>query len=263
MGIYNENKLKLLHLAWPPLAVLTTHALNEKGFSNQLIQKYFKTGWLNRISSGAFIRQHEQATWQGGIFAIQHDLKLPIHVGGLTALEMQGLAHYLSLASSHNIYLYNTSAHKCKMPTWFVNFFNKEKEFNFKQCHIFNSELGLTTQTIEKLEIVISSPERAILELLYLVPKYIGVEHAANLVENLQTINPELMQLLLEDCRHILIKRLFLCLADIHQLPVMQHLDLNKIDLGNGDRSVNIGGRYYPKYKIVLQDLGSGNLGEI
>lgn len=262
MSIYIENKLQFLHQAWPSNAVLTTCTLKAKGFSDQLIQKYCHSGWLRRIGVGAFVRQNDQAIWQGGLYAIQHDLKKNIHLGGLTALELSGLAHYLGLAPEKIIYLYNTSSTKNKLPGWFIKHFNQKAIFTYKQCYIFDKEIGLKTQIIEGLEIIVSEPERAILELLYLVPEVVSVEHAANLVENLQTIRPENMQCLLESCRHILIKRLFLCLADWCQLPILKYLRIDKIALGSGDRTINSGGRYFPKYKLVLSYSDPSNLAE-
>lgn len=251
MGIHIENKLMFLHQAWPSGAIITAAALRAKGFSDQLIQKYCYSGWLKRIETGAFVRQHDRVIWQGALHAIQHDLKKSIHIGGLTALSLSGLAHYLDVSLEENIYLYNTSSTKVKLPHWF-QYFSKEIVFTYKQCHLFNEELGLKMRTLEGLNIIVSEPERAILEVLYLVPAVISVEHAANLVENLQTIRPKLMQSLLEECRHILVKRLFLCLADLSQLPVLRHLKINKIALGSGDRTVNPGGKYFPKYKLIL-----------
>lgn len=265
MNIENESKLKLLHHFWPTNAILTSVALKQKGFSDQLIQNYCRSGWLKRIAPAAFIRQHDQAIWQGGLYAIQMDLKKSVHLGGLTALELHGLAHYLGLASGKTIYFYNTSSTKCRLPGWFSHYFNQARKFDFIQCHIFEEEIALESQRIEGLDIVISTPERAILELLYLVPQTISVEHAANLVENLQSIRPDTMQHLLESCRHILIKRLFLCLADLCKLPVLKYLRLNTIDLGSGDRTVNPGGKYFSNYKLVLSynkledDIDSNN----
>jgi predicted transcriptional regulator of viral defense system len=258
MSIDFNTKLRLLHQAWPPHAIITTAALRAKGFSDQLIQKYCHSGWLRRIETGAFIRQHERATWQGGLYAIQHDLKKNIHIGGLTALALSGLAHYLGASLEENIYLYNTSSTRAKLPHWF-QYFSKEVVLTYTQCHLFNEELGLKTQTLEGVSIIASEPERAILEVLYLVPGIISVEHAANLVENLQMIRPDLMQHLLEECRHILVKRLFLCLADLSQLPVLNHLQVNKVTLGKGDRTVNPGGKYFSKYKLIVAYDGSGD----
>ncbi len=257
MSIDIDNKLKFLHQAWPSNAILTTHALKANGFSDQLIQKYCHSGWLRRIGVGGFVRQNDRPIWQGGLYAIQHQLKKNIHLGGLTALELSGLAHYLRLAPEKvtiHFYLYNTSATKIKLPGWFIKYFNKKVTFTYKQCHIFNEEIGLTTQIMEGLEIIVSEPERAILELLYLVPDTVSIEDATYLVENLQTIRPESMQAMLENCRHILIKRLFLCLADLCQLPVLEYLNLNRITLGSGERTIGSGKKYFSKYKLLLRN---------
>lgn len=252
MSIEIKNKIKFLYAAWPKNAVLTSSSLKSKGFSDQLVQKYNDSGWVRRIGTGAFVRQNDKPIWEGGLYAIQHDLKKNIHIGGLTALVLAGLAHYLDMAEEGLIYLYNTSSQKTDLPKWFAECFNKKSRFLYKQCHLFNKEIGLRKQTVEGLEIVISEPERAILELLYFVPKIISVEHAVKLIENLQTIYPDKMQSLLESCRHILVKRLFLCLADLCQLPVMKYLQEKKISLGSGDRTINRGGKYFSKYKLVL-----------
>jgi hypothetical protein len=262
MDIVIKDKLKFLHQHWPRNAVLTTAALRAKGYSDQLIQKYCFSGWLQRLGTGAFVRQSDQALWEGGLYAIQHDLNKPIHLGGLTALEMHGLSHYLRLSSEKTRYLYNTSASRHTLPSWFSQYFNKKKAFHYTQCHIFNEAMLLRTEHIEGLDLQVSSPEQAILEALYLVPKQLSVEHASQLVENLQTIVPDQMQQALENCRHILVKRLFLCLADLCQLPVLKHLNLERIELGSGERTIPPGGKYYSKYKLTLPYKGDDSKGE-
>jgi hypothetical protein len=260
MSIEIKTKIQLLHQAWPPNAILTTKALKDKGFSDQLIQKYCRSGWLKRLGVGAFVRQNDTPTWQGAFFSIQNDLKKLIHLGGITALELHGLAHNLERSPEKIIYLYNTSSGKITLPGWFNSYFNHNRKFSYTQCYLFNKEVGLGSQPIEGLKIILSEPERAILELLYLVPKFISVEDAANLVDNLQTIRPDIMQDLLEACRHILVKRLFLCLADLCQLPILTHLKINRIELGSGDRTINPGGKYFSKYGLVMSYNDNDNL---
>jgi hypothetical protein len=48
------------------------------------------------------------------------------------------------------------------------------------------------------------------------------------------------------------VRRLFLYLAERVNLPVMRHLNVEKIDLGKGDRSLVRMGRYVPKYGLLL-----------
>ncbi len=62
------------------------------------------------------------------------------------------------------------------------------------------NELGLTVHDEKGICIKISAPERAALEMLYLVPGKIGFEEAFLLIQNLTTLRYELVQSLLEKC---------------------------------------------------------------
>ena len=65
-------------------------------------------------------------------------------------------------------------------------------------------------------------------------------------------LRPKLMQSLLEQCASIKVRRLFLYLAERAALPVMRHLNLDRIDLGAGTRSIVPNGRYIAKYQLLL-----------
>jgi hypothetical protein len=112
--------------------------------------------------------------------------------------------------------------------------------------------LGLTEQRLGNLAINISTPERASLEMLYLVPHTQSVEEAWLLMEGLVTLRPRLVQSLLAACNSIKVRRLFLYLAEQHQHPWFERLDLSAIDLGVGNRSIVSGGRLDPKYQITV-----------
>jgi hypothetical protein len=75
---------------------------------------------------------------------------------------------------------------------------------------------------------------------------------AGLIMESMTLMRPKLMQSLLEQCASIKVRRLFLYLAERANLPVMRHLDLDRIDLGTGDRSLVPNGRYIAKYRLLL-----------
>jgi hypothetical protein len=97
-----------------------------------------------------------------------------------------------------------------------------------------------------------ASAERAILELLHLAPKEFDLVEAAMIVESMTSIRPKFMQSLLEQCASIKVRSVFLYLAERADLPIMRHLDLGRIDLGSGDRSLVPRGRYVAKYRLLL-----------
>lgn len=57
---------------------------------------------------------------------------------------------------------------------------------------------------------------------------------------------------LLQACRSVKDKRLFLVLAERHQRAWLSRLDMAKVDLGTGKRMLVPGGKLHPKYRITL-----------
>jgi hypothetical protein len=67
------------------------------------------------------------------------------------------------------------------------------------------------------------------------------------------------VQGLLEACRSVKVKRLFLYMAENQELPWLTKVDPSKVDLGKGKRMVVQKGRYDAKYRItVLRDRDEG-----
>ena len=98
----------------------------------------------------------------------------------------------------------------------------------------------------------ISSPERAILEYLHLAPDSIDLMECYQVMEGLSTLRPRLMQQRLEECRSIKVKRLFLYMAEKARHEWVKRLELSKLDLGKGPRSIVKGGVYSNKYALNL-----------
>lgn len=83
-----------------------------------------------------------------------------------------------------------------------------------------NRDLGFqyTETKVRDWTLKVSSPERAIMEVLYDVEKGgISFQHASELFEGLTNLRPRLVNKLLKSCRNDRTRRLFLFLADYHQ----------------------------------------------
>ena len=111
---------------------------------------------------------------------------------------------------------------------------------------------GLTEFKSGEFAVTISAPERAAMEMLHLVPKVVGFEEASLIMENLAGLRPELVQKLLEACRFVKVKRLFLYLAEKYSHPWFSRLDLSKLDLGKGKRLIVQRGMLDKKYQITV-----------
>lgn len=249
MNLQKITKLNLLLQKWPKGSVFTNYWLERCGVSRQLKRCYEEYSWVKSIGSGAVIRVGDKIDWYGGLYALQYQLNKAIHVGGKTALEMQGLRHFVRFKET-DIYLYGI--HKRKdLPKWFL-------DYDWGPCiHYINTaflpeRLAIEEEKWNDFSLMISSPERAIFEVLKLVPNEQSFEEASLLMENLSRMRPYLIQELLEACSSIKVKRLFLFFAEHLGHSWLSELCLEKIDLGKGKRVIVENGRLDSKYQITV-----------
>ncbi len=243
------SKINQLLKAWPSGTVATSRWLKEQGISQQLANKYESTSWLSRIGQGAFIRDGEKVEWLGGLYALQNQLQLPIHAGGKTALQQLGFAHFLPLGKS-KVWLFANPG--TKLPSWF-KFYPWGHKIDYFTPNLFSKmELGLTQKEMSNFLIRLSSPERAILEVLYLVPHTQSFEEANLLMEGLTSLRPALVQQLLENCNSIKVKRLFMLLAEKANYPWLKKLSPERVNFGTGKRSLVKKGVLNKKYQITI-----------
>ncbi len=249
-----------------PEGVVATRAwLMEKGLSRHAIDNLVKSRQLESISKGIYIRGTSKITWQSIVYTLQAFLKLDLVIGGLTALEMQGFSHYLSLSKKKVIHLFGND----KMPGW-VNQLIPDITFIWHSDHDllggrstrkpinFNGSNLLRSFTVERDwkenvgNLILSSPERAYLEMLLDVPQKVSFEHADQMMQGLTTLSPRSLQELLELCQNIKVRRLFFWLADRHNYNWLTKINPNNIDMGSGNRMLIKGGRLNKKYKITV-----------
>lgn len=242
-----------------PGTVALPRWLEGLGISRDLQKVYRKNGWLETIGPGAFKRSGEQVNWQGGLYSIQQQAKLPIHAGALTALSLQGLAHFFRM-TEETVFLF--SPRQTILPRWFKN-----HSWGYPVQHIKTSllpcsakalregeteGLALTTHEEKNFFITISTPERAILECLYLAPAKLDLMECYHLMEGLSNLRPKLLQELLEQCTSVKVKRLFLYMAKKAHHQWLHFVDQKKIDVGKGDRSIVKGGLYNSDFHISI-----------
>jgi len=247
----NRTKLNRLLANWPQGTVADSSWLIKQGFSKELLGYYKRTGWIKLLRNGANIRANDKVDWHGGLYAAQSQLNLPVHAGGKTALQLQGYAHFLPLGKKTLVTLFGPP--KAKLPTWFLK--NRwGVNINLNRTNLFpvKDDIGLTQKDMGSYSIKISSPERAIMEVLHLVPHAESYEEANLLMEGLTTLRPTMTQKLLENCNSIKVKRLFLYMAEQHNHPWLKKLNIKNINLGKGKRVIQKGGHFNSKYNISV-----------
>lgn len=248
MNTIKETKLKKLLDGHIPGTVVLASWLDRQGFSYDLQKQYRKTDWLVSIGTGAFKRPNDTVGWQGGLYALQTQANIPIHVGGLSALSLQGASHYIRLGEEA-IYLF--SMLQVKLPAWFKKY-SWGNQINHIKTSFLPETLGLGPHEEKNFKITVALQERAILECLYLAPEKMDLIECFQLLSGLTNLRPKLVQELLEKCSSIKVKRLFLYLARKTGHQWFDFIDKSSIDLGQGDRSIVKNGVYNSIYKITI-----------
>jgi Transcriptional regulator, AbiEi antitoxin, Type IV TA system/Transcriptional regulator, AbiEi antitoxin N-terminal domain len=260
MATRSDSKLNRLQQELPEGLLADAGWLEAHGYSSALRSQYVRAGWLDSPARRVYRRSRTPLTWQQTIVSLQALLGLPLAVGGRTALEQLGYAHYLP-AEMHEVHLYGPT----RPPTWLIDL-PLDVEFQWhnslrlfpgdvdappEPCPVMLSAAGM------HLPIRYSSKERALLELLDELPERESFHQVDVLMEGLSDLSPRRLQTLLEVCASVKVKRLFLFFADRHRHAWRSRLDVSRIDLGSGKRVLVKGGRLDPTYHITVpSDLG-------
>lgn len=262
MGLAKPQKtnslLSQLLQAMPEGIAVPSAWLLEQGISPQLVRKYVSSGWLVPLARGVYARPAFDVGWQGAVLGLQRLAHRAVHVGGISALNLQQLAHYLPLGGESFIHLWSNGTPE-RLPSWATGLaipqslvLHGEQLFD---SALANVGLGSVATQVRDWTLIVSAPERAMMEVLSLVNEAPdSFIHAAELFDGLPALRPVLVQRLLVGCRNIKVKRLFLFLATRQNEPWSRKLDLSQIALGSGKRLVTRGGRLDKRFLITVPE---------
>ncbi|MGO9146475.1 MAG: type IV toxin-antitoxin system AbiEi family antitoxin domain-containing protein, partial [Desulfomonilia bacterium] len=207
------SKINRVYREWPKGTMATLPWLNTLGVSTKLAEWPVRSGWLENFGPRAFIQPGDKVDWQGGLYTLQTQLGMSVHAGGKTALELQGLSHYVPLGEHRRVLLISDRAEQ--LPTWF-----RKRDWGVLIEHVRMSLFKkLPAEAVVQyssggFEIAISSAERSVMEQMRLIGSNDDVEYAYQLMEGLNTLRPNVVQELLENCSSMRVKRFFLWSAE-------------------------------------------------
>ena len=245
------TKINHLLQQWPRGTVATNPWLKSHRVSSDLARWYVRAGWLTRVGPGAYAQAGDTIDWTGGLFALQAQLGMTVHAGAKSALELQGRAHYVPLGSRKRVILISDVSET--LPTWFRTH-PWDAQIEHHSLKLFERIPPESSRQIDfgSFNVTASSPERAIMEEMRLVRTNDDIEHSIQLLENLVTLRPTIVQQLLEACTSIKVKRLFLWGAEQIGHTWFELLTPGSVDLGAGKRQLYKGGEFDPKYRITV-----------
>jgi hypothetical protein len=266
-----KRKINLLEEALPEGLLVDAAWLAKRGYSTSLRSQYVASGRLEQPARRVYRRPRGTLNWQQIVISLQSLLDFPVLVGGRTALELEGFAHYLT-ENIREVNLYGTKP----SPTWLNNLsvgvrfvwhndgrlFRNEtvaKELASRNSNMeLNASPSIRTWGEAERALLLSAPERAILELLDELPKRESFEQVDKLMANLPNLSPRRLQTLLDDCHNVKVKRLFFFFADRHKHAWLKRIDKKSVDLGTGKRMLVKGGKLDTRYQITVpEDLSA------
>jgi len=225
-----ENLIRALHEIPRGTPITTSQCERRWKVSRQSVHWYAKAGWLDMLGHGYYIRQGETPTVTGTVAALE-DSGFKVHIAGKSALDLKGFSHYLSLGSG-KLYLYGQDVRQ--LPKWLYKFFSVE--LATKKLFKEDSSKWLFVRPLETKDEsspYVSDPERALLEMLDNVPATQTLEESKEIMESMHSLNPGKVEILLQHCTRVRVKRLFWVLCQELDLPVIKGIDINKIDFGS------------------------------
>ncbi len=274
MAKLKGSKLNWLERHLPEGLVVDATWLSQHGYSTSLRTQYAHAGWLEQPARQVYRRAPRgPLTWQQVVVSLQTLLECPVVVGGRTALELHGLAHYLP-HQTKEVHLYGPDhppnwLHRLSIGVAFV-VHNSHRLFRNEPAtrglsklstdkNYLNATADLTHDDVAVQPwgqwgwpLALSAPERAILELLDELPKHESFHQVDQLFGSLATLSPRRATKLLANCRSVKVKRLFLFFANRHDHAWLKSLDRGKIDLGRGNRLLVKGGKLDPATRITV-----------
>lgn len=215
---------------------LDTRRLNECGLQPSHAAYLASHGWLVRLGRGVYMLPGDTLDRDACLALIAKDTA-GFHVAGKTALAWRGVRHNLSFVEKLVLW----SDKRIKLQPWFTERF----PCRYQATHIFDdslpAELGLAPLPNGRPDVLVSTPERALLELLSDVGKWQTLEETRNLVENVRNLRVPLMDELLAHVTRIKIVRLAHALADELNLPWLNLAQKHSDRLGGGQRWIAVG----------------------
>lgn len=272
----SDSKLNQLLSELPEGLLVDAAWLREHGYSTALRSHYVSAGWLEQPAPRVYRRPRGTLRWEQVVISLQTLLKQPYLIGGRTSLELQGFSHYLA-SEVREVHLYGPKP----LPRW-VNALPLPVRFRQHNSHrLFRNDpitFGLTSLAWDaktnagasndpihasakplpwghfEWPLTVSTPERAVLEMIDELPKHESFHQVDKFMESLSTLSPRRVAKLLRDCRSVKVKRLFFFFAFRHDHRWRLQLDPKDFDLGTGKRMLVPGGKLDPRFEITVPE---------
>ena len=225
MATIHRDKLNKLYSYLKAGTPVTSEDLATLGISADLAVYYVRAGWLERLARGVYCRPNDPPALDPSLKLIERSFE-GLHVGGKSALESHGIRHYIAQRPLLELYGWKAG----RLPDWFTRRFPAE----YHRKRLFEESPGalLHIQTFDNLPSV-STPERALLEVLSEVGVRQPLQEARELVESSYSLRADVLAELLKQCLSVKTVRLCLQLGQELSQPWTGKLDPSQLPKGS------------------------------
>lgn len=227
---------KALLASLPRGEPLSTAALQARGLSAFRASALARSGWLEHLARGVYMLPGDTLT-RDGCLAFLSTQTPGFHVGSKTALAWRGVSQ--NIAFREHLSLWGDTPRR--LPEWFTQRFAA----GYQATQLFDATLpkafGLQPLPAGDPRVLVSVPERAMLELLSDVGKIQSLTETRELVEGLSGLRAKVLDELLTHTTRIKVVRMAATLASSMKLPWATLASKHSERIGGGARWVAVG----------------------
>lgn len=209
-----NNLIKTLQTSESRGKPLDSSVLRRLGISSALAHDYVKSGWLERLGRGVFMFAGD--TLKRDLTLIFLESRMPgLHVAAKAALARHGYRQ--NVAQQEKLILWGTR--KGSLPRWFTDRF----QVRYSSSKLFDDQLpaGFCLSPLHNSPNgpTVSTPERALLEMLSELDTHESLEETRNIMESVRQLRTKQLTNLIKHCRMIKAVRLCVVWAEELSLP--------------------------------------------
>jgi hypothetical protein len=209
--------------------------LAKHGVSASRASALARSGWLVHLARGVYMLPGDTLTRDGCLAFLSGRIS-GLHVGSKTALDWRGVRHNVGFREVLSLW----GNDRVALPSWFTERFQSR----YQVTQLFDARLpknfGLQPLPNGRPEVLVSVPERAMLELLSDVGKNQSLDEARQLVEGLNSLRIKVLEELMVHLTRIKVIRLAESLSKEFDLPWAALAKRHSQRLGGGKRWVGV-----------------------
>lgn len=183
-------------------APISTGDLQGMGIAPYQASYLARHGWLTHLGRGVYVRAGDVLERDACIDFLARSIP-GLHVGGKTALAWRGVTHNIAFREKVSFW----GEKSTRFPTWFTERF----ACTYQTTRLFSglpADFGLQTLPAGHSHVLVSVPERALLEMLSDVGKMQSLDEATKISESIRSLRETMLDELLSHVARVKVVRL-------------------------------------------------------